>query len=120
MRVRVRVDIIDDAEPGEEDPVIDLPCGELIGGTVYAPRGDEMTAVGWVELASEIAMGLYKQARKVKSDICPGLFALRVADNIVGAIDTEDLMDMDPTGNVKRESSPRALAHGEGAAFTKG
>jgi hypothetical protein len=120
MRVRVRVDIIDDAEPGEENPITDLPCGEIVGGTVFAPHSGEMTAVAWAKLAGQVAMGLYKQARKVKPDICPGLFALRVADNTVGAIDAEDLQDMDPTGNVKRESLPRALAHGEGAAFTKG
>jgi len=119
MRIRVRVDTIDDEEP-EEGDALDLPCGELIGGTVYQTSdGGSMDAVAWAELAGEVAMGMYKQARKVKPEICPAMFALRVADHAVAAIDVEDLIDIDPTGTVDREEPPRSLAHGEAAAYVK-
>ena len=119
MRVRVRVDILEDATEGEGNP-LDLPCGEFIGGTVYAPKSGEMTAIGWVKLAAQAAMGIYKQARKIKPDICAATYALRLAENTVSAIDSEDLMDLDPTADVKREQTSRALAHGEAAAYKRG
>jgi hypothetical protein len=118
MRIRVRVDIIDDAEP-EVGDALDLPCGEQLGGTVYDTQYADMDAVSWAELAGEVVMGMYKQARKIKPEICPAMFALRAADHAVAAIDVEDLMDIDPTGSVEREILPRALAHGESAAYTK-
>jgi len=92
---------------------------DYAGGLAFRPESGKMTPIDYARVAAEFAARMFRMARRENSHICPGLFGLRIADNMTAVIDGRDLAALDPDATVCQEHQPQALAHGESATFLK-
>lgn len=118
--LRIWVDWVDDSLDLDPRCALDSPPDERVGSLAFRPESGEMTPIDFACVAAEFAARMLKMARNRNPEICPALFALRVADNMMAAVDSRDLADIDPNATVAREHQPKALMHGESATFCKG